>query len=338
MKLTVKRIAAVLALVVGMGLVASPAPAAKKQYVFGAGSPGGTWEMVSTGIAKVLNQYASFELLPTTFTSAQHAPVILNDGEVSLTIASFSTFERAFKGIDSFEGHPNPDIRQVMAIFDNIMGFLVRGDSKIQALEDMTNDTILATTPYNVPVVSNYLRELGKAGILKADPEVLIKKLRRMTYAQAWDQLGDGNIEIAYGTGAPYNGGADSVISTKGARFVSISKDPAKVQAFAKEWLKLYPESLMLPVPKGTYSNTPEDVWGPTEITAIYANKDAPNELIAEFVELTIKHMKEISEVHPAAAMISLEANKRYLDSGTMRVERMHPGAVEQFKKMGVLK
>lgn len=339
MKFTCKHLAASLALILGVSLAALPSSAAeKKQYVFGAGSPGGTWEMVSTGIAKVLNQYASFELLPTTFTSINHAPASINDGELPLSIGSFSIFERGFKGIDNFAGHPSPNIRQVMSIYDNVMGYLVRGDSKVMSLEDVTNDTIFATTPGNVTVVGNHLRELSKAGILKADPEVLIKKLRRMTYAQAWDQLGDNNIEIAYVTGYPYNGGADSVISTKGARFVSVSKDPAKVQAFAKEWLKIYPESMMLPVLKGTYSTTTEDVWGPTEITAIYASKDAPNKLVEEFVTLTIKHMKEISEVHPAASMISLEANKRNLDSGAMKVERMHPGAVEYFKKAGVLK
>ncbi|CAK7065589.1 MAG: hypothetical protein DELT_01638 [Desulfovibrio sp.] len=337
MKSTIKRLVIALALTLSMGLMASPADAAKKQYVFGAGSPGGTWEMISTGIAKVLNQHASFELLPTTFTSINHAPAAINDNEVSLSIGSFSIFERGFKGVDNFKGHPNPNIRQVMSIYDNVMGYLVRGDSKIQSLEDATNDTIFATTPGNVTVVANHLRALGKAGLLKADPEVLIKKLRRMTYSQAWDQLGDGNIEIAYVTGFPYNGGADSVISTKGAKFIGVSKDEAKVQAFAKEWLKVYPESMMLPIPKGTYSTTSEDVWGPTEITAIYASKDAPNALVQEFVDLTIKHMKEISEVHPAAGQISLEANKRNLNSGAMKVDRMHPGAIEYFKKMGVI-
>jgi len=339
MKLRVTRIVVALALVAGLGFAASPAAAAdKKQYVFGAGSPGGTWEMVTTGTAKVLNEYASFSLLPTTFTTINQAPAALNDGEVMLAIGSFSIFERGFKGIDNFAGHASPNIRQVMSIYDNIMGFLARGDSKAQALEDVTNDTIFATTPGNVTVVSNYLRELAKAGIIKADPETLIKKLRRMTYSQQWDQLGDGNIEIAFVTGFPYNGGADSVISTKKARFISVSKDPAKVEAFKKQWLQLYPESMMLPVPKGAYSTTTEDVWGPTEITAFYASKDAPDAMVEEFIDLTIKHMKEISQVHPAAGQISLEANKRNLEAGAMRVDRMHPAAVEYFKKAGIIK
>jgi TRAP transporter TAXI family solute receptor len=335
----IKRLTIAVACIASLGVFASHGIAAdKQQYVFGAGSPGGTWEMVSTGIAKVLNKYASFELLPTTFTTINQAPAAINDGEVVLSIGSFSIFECGFKGIGSFEGKPNPNIRQVMSIYDNIMGYLARGDSKVQSLEDVTDDTIFATTPGNVFVLSNHLRELHKAGILKANPEVLIKKLRRMTYAQAWTQLGDGNIEIAYVTGFPYNGGADSVISTKKARFIGVSKDPAKVQEFAKAWMKVYPESIMLPIPKGTYSTTAEDIWGPTEITAIYASKDATNKVVTEFIDLTIKHMKEISEVHPAASMISLEANKRNLDYGTMKVERMHPGAIEYFKKLGILK
>jgi TRAP transporter TAXI family solute receptor len=328
----------VLTLVAGLGFLASPTIAAGKQLVFGAGSPGGTWEMVATGIAKVLNQYASFELVPTTFTTINQAPAAINDGEVALAIGSLDIFERGFKGIDNFQGHPNPNIFVVMAIYDNVMGYLVRGDSKIKALEDITSDTVFATTPGNVVAVTNHLRALGKAGMLKADPEVILKKLRRMTYSQAWDQLGDGNVEVVYGTGFPYNGGADSVISTKGARFVNVSADPGKVQEFRKEFGKLHPDQSMLAIPKGTYATTTEEVWGPTSFTVIYAGKDTPSPIVEEFIDLTIKHMKEISEVHPAASMISLDANKRNFELGIMQVERMHPGAIDYFKKVGVLK
>jgi TRAP transporter TAXI family solute receptor len=339
MKSSVKRLAAALALTVGMSLVASPAFAAdKKQYVFGAGSPGGTWEMISTGITKVLNQYASFELLPTTFTTINAAPAAINDGEVVLSICSLDICERGYKGVDNFKGHPSPNIYVVMAIYDNVMGYLVRGDSKIKAIEDVNEDTVFATTPGNVVAVSNHLRELHKAGFMKADPEVILKKLRRMTYAQAWDQLGNGNVEVVYGTGFPYNGGADSVISTKGARFVNVSQDPNKVQEFRKIFGKVNPDQSMLAVPKGTYSNTTEDVWGPTSFTVIYAGKDTSNEVVAEFIDLTIKHMDEIAKVHPAASMISLEANKRNFDLGIMQADRMHPGAIEYFKKVGILK
>ncbi len=344
MKLNGKRLAIALSLILTVGLMAAPASAAKKeagsrpQYVFGAGSPGGTYEMVATGIAKVLNKYASFELLPTTFTSLNMGPAALNDGEVMMSIASISIFERGFKGIGNFEGHASPNIRQVMAIYDNIVGLLARGDSKAMALEDVTNDTIFAVTPGNFQVLSNYLRALGETGIIKADPEALIKKARRMTYAQIWDQLADGNVEIAYVTGSPYNGGADSVIGTKKARFLNVSKDPAKVEAFKEHWRKLYPDTMMLAIPKGTYATTTEDVWGPTDFTAIYASKDAPDSLITEFIELTLRHMKEIALVHPAGGQISLEANKRNIADGVMQIERMHPAAVAYFKKVGAIK
>jgi TRAP transporter TAXI family solute receptor len=328
-----------LALAVSMVMGAGTARAAARQdYIFGAGSPGGTWEMVATGMAKVLNQYSSFRLLPTTFTTINQAPMALNDNEAALAIGSFDIYERAFKGIDAFKGVPTPNIRQVMSIYDNVMGYLVLGGSKLNAMDEITEKTIIVTTPGNFVNVSIYLRTMHKVGVLKADPEALIKNIRRMTYSQSVDQLSDGNVDIAYVTGFPYNGTADAVISTKGARFIPATKDAGAMERFRAEFDKNNRDLTMLIIPKGTYATSTEDVWGPVFYTSIYASKDTPNEVVKEFIDLSITHMKEIAAVHPSAAGITLEANKRNLESGIMEVDRMHPGAVEYFREMGILK
>lgn len=338
MKLLMKKVIIVLAMALCMAAGSGAARAeAKKDYIFGAGSPGGTWEMVATGITKVLNQYASFRLLPTTFTTINQAPMAMNDNEAALAIGSFDIYERAYKGIDAFEGAPTPNIRQVMSIYDNVMGYLVLGGSKLNAMEEITDKTIIATTPGNFVNVSIYLRTMKEVGILKADPEVLIKNIRRMTYSQSVDQLSDGNVDIAYVTGFPYNGTADAVISTKGARFIPATKDPAAMELFRAEFDKNNRDLTMLVIPKGTYATSSEDIWGPVFYTSIYASKDTSNEVVKEFIDLSIKHMQEIAAVHPSAAGITLEANRRNLESGIMKVERMHPGSVEYFKEMGIL-
>ena len=205
-------------------------------------------------------------------------------------------------------------------------------------MDEMTEKTIIATTPGNFVNVSIYLNAMKKVGVLKVDPDILIKNLRRMTYSQSVDQLSDGNVDIAYVTGFPYNGTADAVISTKNARFIPATKDPEGMAKFKEEFDRNNRDLTMLIIPKGTYATSMEDIWGPVFYTSIYASKDTPNEVVKEFIDLSIAHMKEIAAVHPSASGITLEANKRNLESGIMEIDRMHPGAVEYFKTMGVLK
>ena len=333
------KIAVALALTLCMGLGAGIASAAaKKDYIFGVGSPGGAWEMVGTAMAKVLNQYATYRLIPTSTTTTMMNPTAMNTGETAFAVGSFDIYERAFKGIDSFKGHPTPNIRQVLSIYDNVMGFLVLGNSKIQAMDDITDKTIIASPPGNYVNIGSYLRVMKEVGILKANPDVVQKNIRRVTYAQSVDQLSDGNADIAYVTGYPYNGNADSVISTKGARFIPVSKDPEVEKRFRAEFDKQNTDLTMLPIRKGTYSTSDADVYGPVFYTCIYSSKDTPDDVVKEFMALSIKYMKEISEITPTASGMTLEANKRNLESGIMQLERMHPAAIAYFKEMGIIK
>ena len=339
MKYRILKTTVALALSLCIGLSAGNAEAAeKKDYVFGVGVPGGVWEMVGTAIAKVLNQYASFRLVPVTVTTNMSNPVSLSKGEMAFAMGSFDVSERAFRGEDIFKGKETQGTAQVLSIYDNVMGFLVLGNSKLTAMDEITDKTIIASPPGNYVNNVAYLNAMKAAGILKADPAKVAKNFHQVTWAQSLDQLVDGNADIALATGFPYNGMADSVITTKGARFIPVSKDPAAFERFRAEFDKKNREVTMQAIPAGTYATTTEPVWGYVYYSCIYAGKSVDNAVVKEFVELAIKHMKEIAAIHPSAAGLTIEANKRNLESGIMQKDRMHPAAVEYFKGLGIIK
>ena len=55
-------------------------------------------------------------------------------------------------------------------------------------------------------------------------------------------------------------------------------------------------------------------------------------------VSTIIDKVNDLKIVHPSGAGFTLETTKRYLQTGIMTAERMHPGAVEYFKSKGVIK
>jgi len=317
----------------------TPAPAEKQQVFFAAGSPGGTFEMIGTAVTKVLNKYSTTtEYVPVTYTTTNQIPKALEDKEVMFAIGGLDSYERAFEGVNDFKGNPHPNIRQVMSLYDNIMGYFVLGNSKITAVDQITNKTVIATATSNALFLQRTMETLKELGYTDADPATVVKNLRLMTYSQCAEQLSDGNVDMTFITSFPYNGTADSLVSTKGAYFIPISTDPKRVEEYRKLWNSKFPIWTMMETPKGTYATTKEPIWNPVVYAGMYTNKDAPNEIVKEFISISIDHVDEIIAAHPGAKGITLDTNKRYIENGIMRLDRMHPGSIEYFTEKGVIK
>lgn len=295
----------------------------RSQVLFGTGTPGGVYEILGTGMVNILNQnLTDVEMVAVTPAQIQQLPAMIQSGEAALGIGMACMFERAYNGEQEFTGNAQTDIVQVCGMYDNVMGLIALGSSPINSVEDITEDTVIASTATNRFVISELLKAAGK------DPENM--DYRVMSYSQAAEALGDGNADVAFLTAYPYNGTLDSVWSTKDVKFLSMTEETRN------NYNEANPRNLMKAVPAGTYAGQEEEHWSPTVYTVLYANKNVSEDIVYETVATLIEHVDEIAVIHPSGADITLETTQRYLDDGIMSADRMHPGALKYFSENGV--
>lgn len=301
-------------------------PKKKEQMYFATGTPGGVYQMLGTGMAKIINENIDgIELVATTPAQIAQAPAMIQNKEAMLGIGMACMFSRAVDGIDEFEGDPHTDLVQIMGMYDNVMSFVVLGNSPMNSINDINEKTVIGSTATNVILTKALIKEMGTV-----DPEKL--DFRVMSYQQGAEALGDGSIDMVILTGYPKNGTLDSIATLKGAKLLEIDDDTrAKFDKTNVKWK-------MNMVPAGTYKGQDKDSWGPTIYTVLYGHRDLSEELVYNIIKTTIDNVEELTLIHPAGSGIVNETTSRYINDGIMEESEMHPGAVKYFKEIGAIK
>ncbi len=301
-----------------------PAGSQKKQVYFATGTPGGVYQILGAGMAKIINENVSgVSMVATTPAQITQTPKLLDSGEAMIGIGMACMMDRARKGEVEFKGQKYEKVVPIMGMYDNGMVYVVLKDSPLQDIKDVVGK-IFATTASNVVQIKSLLQAAGE------DPSK--QNFRVMSYQQATESLSDGNADVAVLTGYPKNGQIDQLASTKGVRFLAI--DPKTRANFDQA----YPLWRMMETPAGTYSGQTAAAIGPTYYTVLFANANADEQTIYNIVKTIIEHNKEITAIHPAGKDITLETTKRYIQYKIIDVQRMHPGAVRYFKEKGVIR
>ncbi len=304
------------------GQAAAPA-GGKKQVYFATGTPGGVYQILGAGMAKVINEKnPGMEVVATTPAQVAQAPTMLENGNALISIGMACMFERAYEGVGEFQGKPHKKLRPVMAMYDNLFAYMALKDSPLNNVKDIAGKTF-ATTATNVVLI--------KAVLETAGVDANSVKLRVMSYQQSAEALSDGVAQATVLTSFPKNGTLDSLASTKGVKFLEM--DEATRAVFDKK----YPLWKTQQTPGGVYTGIPNPVWGPTIYTVLYTSSDAPDDVIYNITKTIIENVGEIAKIHPAGKDMTLETNKRYIKDGIMKPGRIHPGAVKYFKEKGIM-
>lgn len=302
----------------------NPVSSSRDQVLFGTGTPGGVYEILGTGMVNILNQnLTDVEMVAVTPAQIQQLPAMLQSGEAAIGIGMACMFERAYNGVEEFVGNAMDDIVQVCGMYDNTMAFVTLASSGIESVEDITANTVIASTASNQFVIQQFIKAAGTFDPADMDYRV-------MSYSQACEALGDGNADVIYVTGYPYNGTLDSVCSTKDVHFLTMSEETMN------NYNTSDPRNLITAIPAGTYRGQDEDHYASTVYTVLYANKNVSDNVIYETIATLIDNVEDLTLVHASGAYLTLETTQRYLDNGIMSIDRMHPAAVQYFADNGV--
>lgn len=119
--------------------IALAAPPASAQQVVGFGTmaPGSLANVMMTGIAKMASTKEGVNgVIQTHAGPTQYLP-LLDRGELDFANANAFDAFLGMRGIDSFEGRPNPNLRVVSVIFPLRQAIAVRKESGIRTLADL---------------------------------------------------------------------------------------------------------------------------------------------------------------------------------------------------------
>lgn len=304
----------------------SQPPAGRQQVYFTTGTPGGVYEILGTGMANVINRHATdIEVVAVTPAQMQQAPGMMQSGESMLSIGMACMFERAYNGQEEFSGSAMPDLMQVAGMYDNVFAYVARADSALEYVEDITEKTVIASTATNRASMAQLIDACGTFDSSDMDYRV-------MSYAQASEALSDGNAEVAPLTAFPYSGTVDSLVSTKGVKFLKV-RDETRAR-----FDETQPRKQMREVPANTYAGQTEPVWAYTTFSVLYASKNLSEDIVYEITRTLIENVDDLALVHATGAYFTDGMTAEYLESGVMEIERMHPGAIRYFKEAGILR
>ena len=300
------------------------ATAAQKQVYFATGTPGGVYQILGAGMAKIINEKnPGINLVATTPAQITQTPKILDSGDAMLGIGMACMMDRARKGEVEFRGQKYEKVVPIMGMYDNAMIYVTLKGSPINDFKQVSGK-VFATTASNVVQIKALLSAAGE------DPSKT--KFRVMSYQQAAEALSDNNADVAVLTGYPKNGLVDSLSSTKGAQFLTIDQETRA------NFDKQNPLWKMMETPAGTYTGQTLPAVGPTYYTVLFANANADEKTIYNIVKTVIENNKEIGTIHPAGKDIKLETTKRYLENNIIDIKLLHPGAIKYFKEKGIIK
>jgi TRAP transporter TAXI family solute receptor len=308
----------------GMGIPASEG-APKKLVRISSGSAGGVYQILGSGMAKVISEHApDLDVTAITPPNINQVPMLMQSGQTVAGIGMADMMDRATKGTGEFQGKKFDKVVPLLGMYDNGMAYVSLKNSSINQFKEIQGKRMAVPSAATKSQVEAVVRAAGL--------DLTKVNWRFMSYQEGAEALSDGNVDIGTFTSFPKSGLIDQMMSTKGIRFLEIDENTRKT--FDRD----NPLWKMLETPANTYTGQTKPALGPAFYTILYGSADADPEMIYQIVKAILDNHSDVAALHPAGKYITLETTKRYIEARVIDPEKIHPGAARYFKEKGIIK
>jgi TRAP transporter TAXI family solute receptor len=305
---------------VSVGIVA--AMAAPVQFVsIATGGTGGTYFIIGSGMAKVIEKYVPNVKASVESTAATIENIRLLAGKkVQFAIVMPDGAYFGYYGGREFKDTKYPNLRSVMAGHSSPMHFMVKSNSGIKSFADLKGKRIALSAPGSTAV---FIAEstLEAYGLTKQDYKPLL-----LSYAEQANALRDGAIDMACVFAGVPASAALELCTTQDITFLSVGPEEMK------KVLKVHPYCKEFVIKAGSYRGLNADVKSPATSSILATHADVEPELVYAVSKAILEHTPELREVHPQAAEYDLP------DAPEGVAIPLHPGAIKYLTEKGVLK
>jgi TRAP transporter TAXI family solute receptor len=314
-----------IAVMISVGLVSvgiGAAIAAPVQFIsIATGGTGGTYFILGSGMAKIIEKYVPNVKVSVESTAASTENIrLIAAKKVQFAIVMPDGAYFGYYGGREFKDTKYPNLRSVMAGHTSPMHFMVRANSGIKSLADLRGKRVALSAPGSTAV---FMAEsaLEAYGLPKKDYKPML-----LSYTEQADALRDGTIDMAcIFAGAPASAALD-LCTTHDITFLSVGPEEMK------KVLKVHPYCKPIVIKAGTYRGQNADVqtFATSSILITYAELEP--ELVYTVAKAILEHTPELKEVHPQGAEYDLA------DAAEGVAIPLHPGAAKYLMEKGVLK
>ena len=306
-------------------LAAMTVPALATEYItIGTGGVTGTYYPTGGAICRMMNKERKTTGIRCSVESTGGSVYnvnTINANELDFGIAQSDTVYQGYNGKGKFEGKAVKGLRSVMAIYPELLAFVVTKSSGIKSLADVKGKKLNIDIPGSGTRMTTDI-VLEAFGIKHAD----LALANELKSSEGPTMLKDNKIDGYFGVFGHPTANIKDASNSVGIDLVAIDGKPiddlvAKYSYYAKGVISgsFY---------KGVEHDTPS-----IGVKAVLVTKDSINEKIVYTLTKTIlDNFDAFKKLHPAYKTITKES---LLDGLAVP---QHPGAIKAFKEAGLLK
>ena len=312
--------------VVGLSLMAAlSVPAFATQYVtIGTGGVTGTYYPTGGAICRMMNKLKKTTKIRCSVESTGGSVYNVNNiqaNELDFGISQSDTAYQAYNGEGKFKAKAIKGLRSVIAIYPELLAFVVRKDAGIKSITDVKGKKI------NIDILGSGTRmtvdTVFEAFNIKNSDLALANELKA---AEGPTMLKDNKID-----GYFYTVGHPTANIKDAANSVDIDLvviDGKKIDALVEKY-PYYAKGII----SGTFYKGVEHDTVSLGVKAVLVTKDSIDDKIVYLLTKTIlDNFEKFKKLHPAYKTIT----KKSLLEGLAVPQ--HPGAIKAFKEAGLLK
>ncbi|MGK0255726.1 MAG: TRAP transporter TAXI family solute receptor [Arcobacteraceae bacterium] len=303
-------------------LVTTTSLISREFITFGTGEVDGTYYPIGQSICKLINTKQSQIRcsVESTYGSIYNINAIKNE-EFNLGISQSDTIYHAIYGETIFKSNKNKKLRSVIAVYSELLTFIVNKQSQIKDISDIKGKRISTGN-------KNSGSELTTLGIFK---EYKIKRtdllqMSSLKSTDTADALRDNQIDgYFFMVGHPTQNIKDAIES------LDISIVPIKGKII-DQFLVKNPYFSKAFISGNLYDGINESIETIGAKSIIISSTDVSEELVYTFVKLIMENFDEFKKLHVVLENITKESLLQGL------VAPQHKGAIKYFKEINLIK
>ena len=311
------RLAAVAALACSIG---SGGGAAAAEFVtFGGGSTGGTFYVVTAGMARLVDKYVDDVQATNRVTAATTENTrLLGREKIQFALTAASGPYAAAEGMPPFEGETYDNVRYMATGYSSAFQIVVLEDSDVQTISDLADKRVGVLVGITAEDWFPRLAELY--GISGEFEEFRLRAGELMT------SLRDGNIDVAVYSGSAPTPAITDLATSRGIRFIPV--DEAEGQEMISS---THPFFSIGTIPAGTYPGLEQDVSSLLNPILLVTHAGVSDDLVYRVSKVLLdEHHDELSAIHANAGEFNID------NAGQSMVVPPHPGAVQFYEEKGI--
>lgn len=282
------------------------------------GGTAGTYYPLGAGMADIWNKNIKGMNAMVQSTGASVANVnLLKNKEVDLIFVQNDVAFYAYNGVEMFK-EPFPQLRGLATLYPETVQIVALADRGINSVYDLKGKRVAVGAAGSGTEV-NARQILAAAGITYNDI-----KVQYLSFAEAANNLKDGNIDAAFVTAGHPTAAIVDLAAVRKIVLVPVAEEI--IQALQKN----YPFYVKIVVPAGTYKGIDTDVVTVAVKAMLAVRAEMSEDLVYELLKTMYANQKRLIEAHAKGELIIPETGKEGMSIP------LHPGAEKFFKEMGL--